>query len=446
MRWPGQRAPLNRTGQWGQSAPTTSGAQAGCAPSRQSWLQDPRALIFVVFGVLWLVTAASAMPTRQERVHQQFNVPQGWRGSFWELCPPGYHVSEDGKNCTSCIHGVDFTIYWNVLPSCLPCTTCKSGEEEKTPCTATADTRCECKPGTFREENSPEFCQKCHTRCPDGMVMATPCTPSSDLKCMDQESGTRGSGEAPDLGEPVTTNLQPPTASSPSSGNSELVVGIAVPCSILLLAVVIACLVCKCKVQGCGLHRKFMDKVLFWRSHPSRGPGAQDNKLMCGDSLSTLLTKKEQEDQEQEKPADVTVQSSREAEHLLEPAAAEGSQVRRRLLVPADGGDPTVCLRQFFDDFSNIVPCDCWDKLMRKMDLTQNDILQSRDRARNTGDALYEMLETWVRRKGREASVNNLLDALEALGQRSAKEEIEDKLVDSGKFVFKESEAGAAVS
>uniref|UniRef100_A0A8D0S2G4 Tumor necrosis factor receptor superfamily member 10A n=1 Tax=Sus scrofa TaxID=9823 RepID=A0A8D0S2G4_PIG len=446
MRWPGQRAPLNRTGQWGQSAPTTSGAQAGCAPSRQSWLQDPRALIFVVFGVLWLVTAASAMPTRQERVHQQFNVPQGWRGSFWELCPPGYHVSEDGKNCTSCIHGVDFTIYWNVLPSCLPCTTCKSGEEEKTPCTATADTRCECKPGTFREENSPEFCQKSHTRCPDGMVMATPCTPSSDLKCMDQESGTRGSGEAPDLGEPVTTNLQPPTASSPSSGNSELVVGIAVPCSILLLAVVIACLVCKCKVQGCGLHRKFMDKVLFWRSHPSRGPGAQDNKLMCGDSLSTLLTKKEQEDQEQEKPADVTVQSSREAEHLLEPAAAEGSRVRRGPLVPADGEDPTECLRQCFDDFSNIVPCDCWDKLMRKMGLNQNEILQSRDRARNTGDALYEMLETWVRRKGREASVNNLLDALEALGQRSAKEEIEDKLVDSGKFVFKESEAGAAVS
>lgn len=83
---------------------------------------------------------------------------------------------------------------------------------------------------------------------------------------------------------------------------------------------------------------------------------------------------------------------------------------------------------------------------MRKMDLTQNEILQSRDRAQNTGDALYEMLETWVRRKGREASVNDLLDALEALGQRSAKEEIEDKLVDSGKFVFKESEAGAAVS
>ena len=56
MRWPGQPAPLTRTGQWGQSAPTTAGAQAGCAPGRQAWLQDPRALIFVVFGVLWLVS------------------------------------------------------------------------------------------------------------------------------------------------------------------------------------------------------------------------------------------------------------------------------------------------------------------------------------------------------------------------------------------------------
>lgn len=103
-------------------------------------------------------------------------------------------------------------------------------------------------------------------------------------------------------------------------------------------------------------------------------------------------------------------------------------------------------MRQFFDDFSTIVPYDCWDKLMRKMGLTQNEILQSRDRARNTGDALYEMLETWVRRRGREASVNDLLGALEALGQRYAKERIEDTLVGSGKFIFKESEAGAAVS
>ena len=38
-----------------------------------------------------------------------------------------------------------------------------SGEEERTPCTVTKDTQCQCKPGTFHEEDSPEFCQKCST-------------------------------------------------------------------------------------------------------------------------------------------------------------------------------------------------------------------------------------------------------------------------------------------
>uniref|UniRef100_I3L5L0 Tumor necrosis factor receptor superfamily member 10A n=2 Tax=Sus scrofa TaxID=9823 RepID=I3L5L0_PIG len=435
----------DRTRNWGPSAPTASGAPAGRAASPQPSRQDLRAPIVVV--LVLSVTAASGMPTGQGRFHQQMAAPEAGSLGRWK-CPPGFHVEDASGECVRCTDGVDYTSHPNTLFSCLRCTVCKSGEEEKTPCTATADTGCECKPGTFREENSPEFCQKCHTRCPDGMVMATPCTPSSDLKCVHQESGTRASGEALDPGEPVTTNLQPPTASSPSSSNSQLVAKIAASCLVVLFLVVSACLIYKYKVQGCGLHRKFMDKVLFWRSHPSRRPEALDNArnntLSNRDGLSSPVSDQEVEDPEQVEPTGV--QSSGEAEHLLEPAAAEGSRVRRRLLVPADGGDPTECLRQFFDDFSNIVPCDCWDKLMRKMDLTQNDILQSRDRARNTGDALYEMLETWVRRKGREASVNDLLDALEALGQRYAKEKIEDTLVGSRKFVFKEGEAGAAVS
>ncbi|XP_047621888.1 LOW QUALITY PROTEIN: tumor necrosis factor receptor superfamily member 10D-like, partial [Phacochoerus africanus] len=454
---------------------------------------------------------------------QQIAAPEAGSRSPRE-CPAGFHVEEASGECVRCTDGVDYTSVSNSLSSCLRCTVCKSGEEEKTPCTATADTRCECKPGTFRDENSPEFCQKCRTRCPDGMVMATPCTPSSDLKCVPQESGTRASGEALDPGEPVTTNLQPPTASSPSSGNLKVVARRAALSPAFLLVVVIACWLCKYKVQGCRLHRKFMDKVLFWRPHPSRRPEALDNArndtLINRDCLSSPVSDQEVEDPEQVEPTGV--QSSGEADHLLrpgrtggcpghsanpgpltktetflhcvsqEPAAAEGSRVRRGPLVPADGEDPTECeclsldrglgvegratvsslrphsceggkqvrdaeqqlpqqgelfrLEAVLDDFSTIVPYDAWDKLMRKMGLTQNEILQSRDRAQNTGDALYEMLETWVRCKGREASVNDLLDALAALGQRHAKEKIEDNLVGSGKFVFKEGEAGAAVS
>ncbi|KAI4560107.1 hypothetical protein MJT46_012345 [Ovis ammon polii x Ovis aries] len=66
---------------------------------------------------------------------------------------------------------------------------CLPGEEEKTHCTPTKDTECQCKPGPFRGEDAPEFCQKCSTRCPDGKVMVTHCTPWSNIKCVDQEAG-----------------------------------------------------------------------------------------------------------------------------------------------------------------------------------------------------------------------------------------------------------------
>ena len=83
---------------------------------------------------------------------------------------------------------------------------------------------------------------------------------------------------------------------------------------------------------------------------------------------------------------------------------------------------------------------------MRKLGLTQNEILLVREGVRVPRDALYEMLETWVSNKGREASVNTLLDALEKLGQRLAKQNIQDHLLNSGKYVYEESEEGSAVS
>ncbi|XP_007167916.2 tumor necrosis factor receptor superfamily member 10A-like isoform X2 [Balaenoptera acutorostrata] len=416
----GQRAPRDSTGQRGQSPPAASGSRAGRAPGPRPRLRGPLALIFVVLGVLLSVTAASTMPTGKDGVHQQLTAPQGWRRSFWELCPPGYHVSEGGKNCVSCTNGVDFTNHWNRLPSCLPCTICKSGEEERTPCTVTKDTQCQCKPGTFHEEDSPEFCQKCSTGCPDGMVVDTPCSPFSDLKCVDQKSGA-----------------------------SQLVIGV-VAAGVLLLLLLIAYVCWRFFIRSRGVDPKCMDKVFFWCPCPPRGPGALDNAhnnmLINRDSLSILVAKKDLEDQEQDKLTGVMVQSTEEAKHLLEPAGAEGSHTRRRLLVPANGADPTESLRLFFDYFATAVSPNSWDSLMRQLGLTRNEILLVREGVRVPRDALYEMLETWVSNKGREASVNTLLDALETLGERLAKETIRNHLVGSGKYVYEDGEAGSAVS
>ncbi|XP_057578118.1 tumor necrosis factor receptor superfamily member 10B-like [Hippopotamus amphibius kiboko] len=441
---PGQRAHPYNTGQRGQSPPAASGARVGRAPGPRPRLRGLLALIFIALGVLLSVTATSTMPTGKDGVHQQLPAPQAWGHSFWKLCPPGYHVSEGGKDCISCANGVDFTNHWNMLPSCLPCTICKSGEEERTPCTVTKDTQCQCKPGTFHEGDSPEFCQKCSSGCPDGMVMAKPCSPFSDLKCVDQKSGTQASGEAMVPGEPVITRPRLSTTPSPSSGNSLLVIGI-VTASVLLL-MTIAYVFWQFFFKGCRVDPKWKDRVLFWRSHPLRGPEAVDNAhnmLINRDSLINPVPKQFVE--EQMKPTDVMAQSQGEAKLLLEPAGAERFRMRR-ILVPANGSDPIDSLRLFFDDFATMVPCYLWDSLMRKLGLKQNEIRLVRERVRVPRDALYEMLETWLSSKGRQASVNTLLDALETLGERLAKERIQDHLLDSGKYVYEDGEADSIVS
>ncbi|XP_027405710.1 tumor necrosis factor receptor superfamily member 10A-like isoform X6 [Bos indicus x Bos taurus] len=149
-RQPGQRTLPDRTGQQGQRAAASSSSRAGCTQGPRPRLRGPWALIFTVLGVLLLVKAASAMSVRKDEIHQQSSAPLE-RSPQQKLCPPG--------------------------------------EEEKNRCTPTKDTECQCKPGTFRGEDAPEFCQKCSTGCPDGKIMVMDCTPWSNINCVDQESG-----------------------------------------------------------------------------------------------------------------------------------------------------------------------------------------------------------------------------------------------------------------
>ncbi|XP_069341238.1 tumor necrosis factor receptor superfamily member 10A-like [Eulemur rufifrons] len=193
-----------------------------------------------------------------------------------------------------------------------------------------------------------------------------------------------------------------------------------------------------------------MDRVFSWcRRRSPRGPGAEDNAcneiLSNRDSCSTLDSQQKMEIQEPAVLTGVTVMSPRESEHLLGQAEAEGPH-RRRLLVPANGADPTDTLRLSFDYFSHVVPFNSWNSLMRLMGLTDNDIQVARASAACTEDALYEMLMRWVKKVGRKASVHSLLEALERLGERYAKETIEAHLVGSGMFIYREDEAGSAVS
>ncbi|XP_017907817.1 PREDICTED: tumor necrosis factor receptor superfamily member 10C isoform X3 [Capra hircus] len=256
-RQPEQRLLPDRTGQRGQRTAAASSSRAGYTQGPRPRLRGPWALIFSVLGVLLLVKTASATSVRKDEIDQQSSAPL--EGSLQQkLCLPGFYMEEASGGCAPCTDGTDYTSHSNTLSSCLPCTTCKSGEEEKNRCTPTKDTECQCKAGTFRGEDAPEFCQKCTTRCPDGKVMVTDCTPWSDIKCVDRESGALTHGEAPVSGEPATVSQRLPITPSPSAGPSGQVIGIVTGVTIII--VLIACVVwCSCK----GLFDECWRKVMI---------------------------------------------------------------------------------------------------------------------------------------------------------------------------------------
>ncbi|XP_032000043.1 tumor necrosis factor receptor superfamily member 10B isoform X2 [Hylobates moloch] len=414
-------------GQGEQSAPAASGARKrrGTGPREargaRPGLRVPKTLLLVVATILLSVSAESALITQRDLVPQQRVAPQQKRSSPSEgLCPPGHHISEDSRDCISCKYGQDYSTHWNDLLSCLPCTKCDSGEVEVSPCTTTGNTVCQCEEGTFREEDSPEMCRKCRTGCPRGMVKVSDCTPWSDIECVHKESGI-------------------------------IIIGVIVLVVVLVLAVFVWKTSLWKKVlpylkgicSGGGGDPEHVDRS----SHSPQQPGAEDDALSETMSIlqPTQVPEQEMEVQEPAELTDVNTLSPGESEHPPEPAEAEGSE-RRRLLVPVNEGDPTETLRQCFDDFAVIVPFDSWEPLMRKLGLMDNEIKVAKAEAAGHRDTLYTMLIKWVNKTGRDASVHTLLDALETLGERLAKQKIEDHLLSSGKFMYLEGNADSAMS
>ncbi|XP_036170605.1 tumor necrosis factor receptor superfamily member 10B isoform X4 [Myotis myotis] len=412
-------------------------AQGGAGP--RPWA--PRTLILF----LVLIPVASCPITEPDRIHQQPAAPQGLHASLPEECPPGFYLSEQSGECTPCTEKQSFTRHPNRLSSCHPCSNCPAGKVQIAPCTRTSDTQCQCKKGTYQDKDSPEYCQPCSPRCPDGKVKVRDCGPSNDIECVDQKSGIQDHGEAPVPGEPVTTSLEASTAPSLSSGT---------PWWVIVLA-------CIFGLGGLALLGTFLYQCYRSRNLPcsgaatksgSRGwfgglrtPGeaeALDNARNLARSDRDSLSS----EQEQEELAGGLAQPTGEAQLLLGPTGTDGSQMRRKLLVPANNENPIETLRECFYEFSRIVPFTRWEPFMRLVGLPENDICIAKAQVSNQRDALYLMLTTWINIKGKAASVNTLLDSLDTLGETKAKEEMQDYLLASGKYVYEVGEAGSAVS
>ncbi|XP_036170606.1 tumor necrosis factor receptor superfamily member 10B isoform X5 [Myotis myotis] len=395
-------------------------AQGGAGP--RPWA--PRTLILF----LVLIPVASCPITEPDRIHQQPAAPQGLHASLPEECPPGFYLSEQSGECTPCTEKQSFTRHPNRLSSCHPCSNCPAGKVQIAPCTRTSDTQCQCKKGTYQDKDSPEYCQPCSPRCPDGKVKVRDCGPSNDIECVDQKSGTPwwvivlacifGLGGLALLGTFLYQCYR--SRNLPCSGAAT-----------------------KSGSRVSGFLRDLWRQVGWFGGLRTPGEAeALDNARNLARSDRDSLSS----EQEQEELAGGLAQPTGEAQLLLGPTGTDGSQMRRKLLVPANNENPIETLRECFYEFSRIVPFTRWEPFMRLVGLPENDICIAKAQVSNQRDALYLMLTTWINIKGKAASVNTLLDSLDTLGETKAKEEMQDYLLASGKYVYEVGEAGSAVS
>lgn len=134
-----------------------------------------------------------------------------------------------------------------------------------------------------------------------------------------------------------------------------------------------------------------------------------------------------------------TSSTTNDSNHNTEPGKTQ--KTGKKLLVPVNGNDSADDLKFIFEYCSDIVPFDSWNRLMRQLGLTDNQIQMVKAETLVTREALYQMLLKWRHQTGRSASINHLLDALEAVEERDAMEKIEDYAVKSGRFTYQNAAA-----
>ncbi|XP_037668790.1 tumor necrosis factor receptor superfamily member 10B-like isoform X2 [Choloepus didactylus] len=332
--------------------------------------------LFVAICVLLPVFADSAPTMQQFKAHTP----------FMRLCPPGSHVSDVGGNCTLCQSGVEYTSHWNALFSCLRCSVCNPDEDEMSPCTRTRDAQCRCKPGTFRGEDVPEFCQKCKTGCPKGMVEAHPCTPWGDLQCVHQGSGTKGTGEGTISQEPVDSGLGSPASPSPSSGVPSIKIGSVVVLIILVGVCVSVLLWWRCTCQGCGNVSEYIaTEATVWTPELGSLPPQGHEKDLA------LPTRAWGSGQCSEPDAE------RLADHPGlcpgKPRLGAGRAAGSHCPEPC-GSRASPGLKLFFYFCPDLVPFDSWTWLMRLLGWTDNEMKMAKAHAARPEDEFYKILAT----------------------------------------------------
>ncbi|XP_068931769.1 tumor necrosis factor receptor superfamily member 10A-like isoform X2 [Petaurus breviceps papuanus] len=353
-----------------------------------------------------------------EAFHHEADTPQN---QTHDQCPAGQYLQKasppnTAAGCKLCDSGVNFTEYPNELPSCIPCRICRPDQEEVMPCNTTRNTQCHCKAGTFCPKDHPcEICNKCKSKCPEGMVEVSSCSPWSDLKCAySQPSDTR---------------------------NFWIRISLLIVTIVVVPVLVIFFWYKCCNVSEAG-NLSPRNPLDFKNGYHPQHPKAQDNEDVKQNDLQGKADSPENQGDEPQvlltEVITVPGTSMQNGCHLGQ-TKAMASQVDPKSLFPVDG-DHIKTLEKSFFIFEEMVPWESWNQYMRQLGLSQNEILQARASESSVKDHPHSLLMTWLNKTGKVATVGFLLETLEKIHQRAAREIIQDKLISNGLYDYQKRE------
>ncbi|XP_068594557.1 tumor necrosis factor receptor superfamily member 6-like isoform X2 [Brachionichthys hirsutus] len=277
--------------------------------------------------------------------------------------------------CVKCEDGT-YMEYSNNERQCFECTRCRPDQEIVSACTLTRNTECRCRAGWFcAPEQACEACRKC-SGCEQDEEMVRNCTSTANAECK---------------------QVQPEPGSFSASASVILPLLALVPVALLIVACVWNCRRAKGSrgtVLGC------------LKPEQHDGPGCPPDDGRTGDARSLSCS---------------SLILSRQLGEETFPQ-----------LVALNGEES---LRKCFDYFED-VDMDYHKRFFRQLGI-QDNVIKSKGHL-TYEDKVHELLNVWVEKEGRDASLNVLLGALLDLGQRRTAETVKEKAVRDGHYLSQE--------
>ncbi|XP_072243316.1 uncharacterized protein [Leuresthes tenuis] len=333
-------------------------------------------------------------------------------------CPAGEHVKSPCTTagtmgtCGECPIGT-FTEHANGFRQCFTCSMCRPDEEVVRKCSATQNTDCQCKPGRFCDpDHACEVCKKC-SRCGSDEEMVRNCTATTNTECK---------------------KIQPKADSATVS--AWLIVAVVLPLVALAALTLILIYFYKKRRATTGSQRNLPERMKAEKGYsevsrqlvrPKSSAGMEDEQKKLCESLNSSASNSQHS--LTSPPCSVLFASALQTSSMVPARPNRREDEQFPTLVPVNGEESLRGCFEFFE----LLDVDHHKRFFRHLGFSDN-VIKSKENLLYE-DKIHELLNMWIEREGKDASLNELMTALLNLNQKRTAELVKEKAVHHGHYL-----------